>query len=41
MVEELRSRFGKHAITYGILLGDLKMPDDRRHAIKIPGLMCQ
>lgn len=41
MVEEIRSRFGKHAITYGILLGDLKMPDDGRHAVKMPGLMYQ
>ena len=38
-VEELRARFGKHAITYGILLGDLKMPDDGRHSVKMPGLM--
>ncbi len=41
MVEELRSRFGKHAITYGILLGDLKMPDDGRHSVKMPGMMYQ
>lgn len=39
MVEEIRSRFGKHAITYGILMGDLKMPDDGRHSVKMPGLM--
>lgn len=38
-VEELRSRFGKHALTYGSLLGDLKMPDDGRHQVKMPGLM--
>ena len=30
-IEQLRDRFGKHAITYGALLGDLKMPDDGRH----------
>lgn len=41
MVEEIRSRFGTHAITYGILLGDLKMPDDGRHSVKMPGLMYQ
>lgn len=41
MVEEIRSRFGKHAITYGILLGDIKMPDDGRHSVKMPGLMYQ
>ena len=40
-VEELRRRFGKHAITYGILMGDLKMPDDGRHIVKMPGLMYQ
>ncbi len=40
-IEELRGRFGKHAITYGILLGDLKMPDDGRHSVKMPGMMCQ
>ena len=40
-VEELRRRFGKHAITYGILMGDLKMPDDGRHSVKMPGLMYQ
>ena len=40
-VEELRSRFGKHALTYGSLLGDLKMPDDGRHQVKMPGLMYQ
>ena len=40
-IEELRSRFGKHAITYGILMGDLKMPDDGRHSVKMPGMMYQ
>ena len=40
-VEELRRRFGKYAITYGILMGDLKMPDDGRHSVKMPGLMYQ
>ena len=40
-VEGLRRRFGKHAITYGILMGDLKMPDDGRHIVKMPGLMYQ
>lgn len=38
-VEDLRSRFGKHSLTYGSLLGDLKMPDDGRHQVKMPGLM--
>lgn len=40
-IEELRGRFGKHAITYSILLGDLKMPDDGRHSVKMPGMMYQ
>lgn len=38
-VEDIRGRFGKHAITYAALLGDLKMPDDGRHSVKMPGLM--
>lgn len=38
-VEEIRGRFGKGAITYGILLGDLKMPCDNRDAVMMPGLM--
>lgn len=41
MVEEIRSRFGKQAITYGILMGDLKMPYDGRDSVKMPGLMYQ
>ena len=40
-IEQLRDRFGKHAITYGALLGDLKMPDDGRHQVKMPGMMYQ
>lgn len=40
-IEELRDRFGKRAITYATLLGDLKMPDDGRHSVKMPGLMYQ
>ncbi len=38
-IEELRGRYGKKAITYGILLGDLKIPGDGRDAVKMPGLM--
>lgn len=38
-VEEIRSRFGKRAITYACLLGDLKMPGDGRESVKMPGLM--
>lgn len=40
-IEELRDRFGKRAITYATLLGDLKIPDDGRHSVKMPGLMYQ
>lgn len=40
-VEEIRGRFGKGAITYAALLGDLKMPNDGRHKVKMPGLMYQ
>lgn len=38
-VENLRDRFGKKSITYAALLGDLKMPDDGRHQVKMPGMM--
>lgn len=38
-VEELRHRFGKRSITYGTLLHDLKMPDDGRDIVRMPGLM--
>ena len=38
-IEEIRDRFGKRAITNAILLGDLKMPDDGRDKVKMPGLM--
>ena len=40
-IEDLRRRFGKNAVTYGILMGDLKMPGDGRHSVKMPGLMYQ
>ena len=38
-VEALRERFGKNAVTYAILLGDLKMPDDGRDLVKMPSAM--
>ena len=38
-VEEIRGRFGKRAIINAALMGDLKMPDDGRHTVKMPGLM--
>ena len=38
-IEEIRGRYGKRAITNAVLMGDLKMPDDGRHIVKMPGLM--
>ena len=38
-VEIIRGRYGKRAITYAMLLGDLKIPDDGRDKVKMPGLM--
>ena len=38
-VEEIRGRFGKSAIAYACLMGDLKMPTDRRDKVKMPGLI--
>ena len=38
-VEEIRGRFGKEALTYCTLLGDLKMPGDGREKVKMPGMM--
>lgn len=40
-VEEIRGRYGKGAITYACLMGDLKMPSDGRDKVKMPGLMYQ
>jgi|LSQX01.2.fsa_nt_gb DNA polymerase-4 len=40
-VEEIRSRFGKHAITSACLMGNLKMPCDGREIVKMPGMMYQ
>ena len=38
-VDELRNRFGKGAVTYATLLGDLKMPSDGREKVRMPGMM--
>lgn len=38
-VEEIRRRFGKKAIFSASLLHDLKMPDDGRDEVVMPGLM--
>ena len=40
-IEELRARFGKSALTYAVLLGNLKMPTDGRDKVRMPGLMFQ
>ncbi len=38
-VEAVRDKYGKKALTYAVLLGDLKMPGDGRELVKMPGLM--
>ena len=38
-VEDIRRRFGKQALTYCSLIGDLKIPDDGRDKVRMPGLM--
>lgn len=38
-IEDIRRRYGKHAIMNASLLGDLKMPIDRDHEVVIPGTM--
>ena len=38
-IEELRARFGKNAVTYAVLLGNLKMPSDGREKVRMPGMM--
>jgi len=38
-IEDVRRRFGKHSVTYAVLMGDLKMPDDGRDKVKMPGMM--
>ena len=38
-IEDIRSRYGKRAITYAALLRDLKMPDDGRDMVKMPEQM--
>jgi len=40
-VEEIPGRFGKSAISYACLMGDLKMPTDGRDKVKMLGLMYQ
>lgn len=40
-VEDIRKRFGKRAISYAVLMDDLKIPDDGRRLVTMPGLMYQ
>lgn len=40
-IEDIRGRFGKQAITYALLMGDNKMPDDGRDKVRMPGMMYQ
>ena len=35
-IEDIRERFGKKSVTYAVLLGDLKMPDDGRDKVRMP-----
>lgn len=41
VVEDIRRRFGKKALTYAVLMGDLKMPDDGRDIVLMPSPMYQ
>ena len=38
-IESVRSRFGNKALTYAVLMGDLKMPSDGRELVKMPNQM--
>ena len=38
-IDDIRGRFGKHSIIAASLMGDLYMPDDGRHEVKMPGMM--
>lgn len=40
-IEGIRGRFGKAALTYAALVTDLKMPEDGRDMVRMPGLMNQ
>ena len=40
-IEEIRGRFGKHAIYSACLMGNLKMPSDGREKVLLPGMMYQ
>jgi len=40
-VEEIRGRFGNHAIYSACLMGDIKMPGPGIHEVNMPGIMFQ
>ena len=40
-IEEIRTRFGKQAISYACLMGMSKIPGDNRDLVTLPGLMYQ
>lgn len=40
-IEDIRGRFGKGSLTYAALVGNLKMPDDGRDKVRMPGMMYQ
>ena len=41
IIVPIRARFGKRAITYAALLGNLKMPCDGSNSVKMPSLRYQ
>ena len=40
-VEEVRRRYGKKSLTYAVLMGNLKMPNDGRDIVRMPSPMYQ
>lgn len=40
-VDDIRNRYGKHAIFSACLMGNLKMPSDGREKVVMPGMMYQ
>lgn len=38
-IDDIRRRFGKHSVIAASLMGDLHMPEDGRHEVKMPGMM--
>ena len=38
-VEDVRRRYGKRSLTYAVLMGDLKIPDDGRDIVRMPSPM--